>query len=204
MREIESNLNLQEQLPTDGLTLKEDQKLSELLSKWKGGRLSTPVFTEIARIQPQPIVEVVVLRENNGIVETLLIPRPKDDIVWPEMLHSPGCAIRSSDFERKDNNPLNGAFERLQNKEINSQFKYQPIFVDRLYRKVDRGNEVAEIFFTELPESSNQENYNWYPVDKLDQNPKMIQHQIEHIKLATEQYKIFTSQQASTRSNLPK
>jgi len=178
--------HLIEQFPTDGLTPEEDEKLAILLERCKG-RISTPVFTELARMIPQPIVEVVIFRKRNGILETLLIPRPKDDIVWPNMLHTPGSAIRTSDFERTDQSPLNGAFERIQNNEIHNQFSYTPVFVDRLYRKGDRGCEVAEIYFTEISETQ-EDNYNWSPIDQLSQNPIFIQIQLEHIKLAAEKY----------------
>src|SRR3989344_8093896 len=106
--------NQPEQFATDGLTLEEDQKLAQLLSKWKGGRISTPVFTELAKMTPQAIVEVVLFRFNNGELETLLIPRPDDDIVWSGMIHTPGTALRVSDFLREDLNHPNVAFERLQ------------------------------------------------------------------------------------------
>ena len=135
-----------EQFATDGLTLEEDGELARLLSKWNGGRISTPVFTELARMIPQPIVEVVLFRGNDNVLETLLIPRPADDIVWPGMLHTPGAAVRTSDFRREDKNPLNGVFERIQRGELNSDFAYTPVFADRLHRLGDRGPEVAEVY----------------------------------------------------------
>ena len=173
-----------EQFATDGLTLEEDGELARLLSKWNGGRISTPVFTELARMIPQPIVEVVLFRKNGEILETLLIPRPADDIVWPGMLHTPGAAIRTSDFHREDQNPLNGVFERIQHGELNSDFAYTPVFAGRIHRLGDRGPEVAEVYFTELPEGSYQQHHVWYPVDKLAENPKFIQHQLGHVMIA--------------------
>lgn len=178
-----------EQFATDGLTLEEDRQLAELLSKWSGGRISTQVFTEIARIIPQPIVEVVLFRENEGVLETLLIPRPVDDIVWPGMYHAPGAALRASDYHREDQNPLNGPFERIQQGELKSEFAYVPIFAGRFHRLGNRGPEVVEAYFTELPKEYYQQNHIWYPVEKLAENPKFIQHQLKHVTFAAEQYR---------------
>src|SRR3989344_6602364 len=146
-------------IPTEGLTLEEDRRLVELLNKWNGGRISTPAFTEIARMSPQPIVEVVIFRMIEGRLETLLIPRPEDDVVWPGMYHTPGAALRAADFHREDQNPLNGPFERIQRGELGSNFAYTPIFAGRLHRLADRGPEVAEIYVAELPETSYGEHH---------------------------------------------
>ena len=118
------------QSATEGLTSEEDDQLVHLLSKWTGGRISTPVFTQLAGMIPQPIVEVVFLRVNNEKLETLLIPRPEDDIVWPGMVHTPGTALRAADFHREDRYPLDGAFERIR-REVNNQFAYPPTFAGR-------------------------------------------------------------------------
>lgn len=178
-----------EQFATDGLTLEEDQQLADLLAKWQGGRLSTPVFTELARIIPQPIVEVVLFRMNDDVLETLLIPRPANDIVWPGMYHTPGAALRRADFLREDQVPLNGVFERIQKGELNNDFSYMPFFAGRLYRMAERGPEVAEVYFTELPEDSYEEDHVWYPVDQLSENPQFIQHQLSHVLLAAGRYR---------------
>ena len=140
-------------------------------------------------MNPQPIVEVVLFRKNGEILETLLIPRPADDIVWPGMLHTPGAAIRTADFYREDKNPVNGAFERIQRGELNSDFAYTPSFAGRLHRLGDRGPEVAEVYFTELPAGSYLQHHIWYPVDELAENPKFIQHQLEHVTIAAEQFR---------------
>lgn len=164
-----------EQFATDGLTPKEDQQLVILLSKWTGGPISTPVFTRLARMIPQPIVEVVILRVNNETLETLLIPRPADDIVWPGMLHTPGTALRASDYYREDGIPLNGAFERVK-QEINNEFASPPTFAGRLHRLGERGPDVSEVYIAELLESSSlRPEHIWYPVEQLPHNPKFIQ-----------------------------
>lgn len=175
--------------PTEGLTLEQDRQLVELLKLWSGGSISTPVFTELARIIPQPIVEVVVLREREGRLETLLIPRPEGDIVWPGMYHTPGAALRKADFERSDNDPLNGPFERIQRGELGSQFKERPTFAGKIFRMAVRGPEVAEIYIAELPDDvSTPDSHIWYPVEDLPNNPKFIQHQLGHVRIAAGQF----------------
>ena len=178
-----------EQFPTDGLTPEEDRQLAGLLTKWQGGKISTPVFTELAKMIPQPIVEVVLFRMNGGILETLLIPRPQDDIVWPGMYHTPGAALRRADFLREDQEPMNGGFERIQKGELKSEFAYAPVFAGLQHRLASRGPEVAAVYFTELPEESSAEHHVWYPVDQLAQNPRFIQHQLGHVLLAAEHYR---------------
>lgn len=177
--------------PTEGLTPEEDVELVGLLSKWTGGRISTPVFTELAKMTPQPIVEVVLFRFNNGELETLLIPRPYDDIAWPGMVHTPGTALRVSDFLQESQNPLKIAFERIQEGELNNQFAYEPIFVGLLHRHTNvRGAEAAQIYVTELNEDTNlQPDHIWYPVEKLPSNPNFIQGQLGHVNLAADYYK---------------
>lgn len=176
--------------PTEGLTIKEDRELTRILKKWEGGRISTEVFTELARMIPQPIVEVVILRDANGTVETLLIPRPHDDIVWPGKYHAPGAALRTADFFRKDGNPVNGPFERIQSGELNSPFRDTPTYVDRFHRIGDRGPEVAEVYMAELPKGTViPSDHKWVAVDVLKDNPNFIQHQIPHIMRAAEKFR---------------
>ena len=175
------------QFVTDGLTPEQDQYLVELLLKWNGGRISTPVFTQLARITPQAIVEVVLFRKNK-VLETLLIPRPDDDIVWPGMFHTPGVALRTSDYYREDQNPLKGAFKRIE-EEINNEFASPPTFAGRLDRLSERGPEVVEVYTAELPESMNlKPGQVWFPVEQLPNNEKFIHGQMGHVNIAADAY----------------
>ncbi len=177
------------QFATDGLTPEEDKQLAGLLSKWRGGRISTPVFTQLAAVTPQAIVEVVLLREREKVLETLLIPRPDDDIVWPGMFHTPGVALRTSDYYREDQNPLNGVFERIQ-REINSEFVSPPTFAGRLHRLSERGPEVVDVYMAELPESTKiKPGQVWHPVEQLPTNRKFIQGQMGHVTIAAIAYR---------------
>lgn len=173
---------------TDGLTPEEDQELAQLLSKWTGGVISTPVFTKLARMIPQPIIEVVFFRGIGENTETLLIPRPPDDILWPGKLHTPGTALRASDFSRGDGDPLKGALERI-HKEVGNEFAYPPTFVERLHRLGERGPGVAEIYISGLLEEANlQSGQLWYAVWQLSSHPNFIQHQLGHVVLAADFY----------------
>lgn len=182
-------LGPQPEQPTAGLTPEEDSQLFYLLSKIQGGRISTPVFTELARIIPTALVEGVLFRENSGTLETLLIPRPKDDILWRGMFHTPGTALRASDyFLSHDQNPLIGAFERIKG-EINSEFASPPTYAGLMHRYSRRGPDVSEIYFAELFESlSSQLDHVWYPVEELASNPNFIQEQLGHVLIAAEAY----------------
>ncbi len=138
---------------------------------------------------PQPIVEVVIFRLNAGELETLVIPRPSDDIMWPGMVHTPGAAIRRSDFLREDNNPINGPFERIQRGELKSQFVGEPQFIGRIHRMVDRGPEVAEIYIADIDENPEQQtNHIWHPVFQLAHNENFIQSQLNHVLMAAQHY----------------
>lgn len=177
-----------EQLPTDGLTPEQDAQLVSLLRMWGGGRISDIVFTQLAAMIPQPIVEVVVFRDGSEL-ETLLIPRPKGDIVWPGMLHTPGTALRASDYKRPDGTPLNGAFERIE-REIDNQLAHPPTYAGRLHRMSGRGPDVTEVYITELLEGSSlKPGQVWYPVEQLQAHPLFIQEQMGHVKLATQAYR---------------
>jgi hypothetical protein len=179
-----------DRLPTDGLTAAEDEVLTQLLSKFAGGRISTPVFTELARITPQPIVELVIMRERDGVLETLLIPRPKDDIMWPGMYHTPGSALRASDFHREDNEPLNGAFERIITGELQANLVDTPQFAGNFRRMTARGPEFGVAYLAEVEENSQPTpGHIWYPVEKLAENSQFIQHQLGHVKMAVDIYR---------------
>lgn len=177
-----------ERFPTDGLTPQQDAQLESLLAMWGGGRISDRVFTRLAGMIPQPIVEVVVFGTRDEL-ETLLIPRPQGDIVWPGMHHTPGTALRASDYNRPDKTPLNGAFERII-REIDNNFAYPPTYAGRLHRMSSRGPDVTEVYITELLEGSSlNPGQLWHPVTKLSTHPTFIQEQLGHVKLAAEAYR---------------
>ncbi len=172
---------------SEGLNRAQESKLIKLLSKLHGS-LSAAVFTQLARIIPQPIVELVILRWDGKEVETLLIPRPEDDIVWPGMVHNPGTALRQSDYMREDKNPLNGAWERLTEELGGSKFN-TPMFAGLLYPMTKRGPIVAQIFYATLPSNHVlQKGQEWVNILDLEDRPDFDQEQLEHILLAADEF----------------
>lgn len=164
---------------TSGFDPGDDEAVVSIFRKWDGGPLGDKLFTVLAGIIPQPIVEVVVLRENNGTLETVISPRPEGDIMWPGKMHSPGSAMRRSDFLRDSNDPLIGVFERIQRGELGIPFASRPTFVGMHYALSTRGPVVSQIFVTLLPaEVELPTTCTWYPIDELGEHPSFIQEQL--------------------------
>ena len=174
---------------TPGFSTGDDEKVIEILHKWDGGRLSTGLFTELARIIPVSTVETVILRQREGKIQVLLIPRPADDIVWKGMLHSPGASVRWADINRSDGDPLAGVFERIQKQEIMTLFAGRPEFIGMVLQQVKRGPEVTQVFLAQIdPDAKLPLGADWYDVDTLDKVPYFITHQLKAINLAKEKF----------------
>jgi|SRR3989344_2217825 len=175
---------------TDGLGPGEDEIAIGVLRKVNAnGRLGRKLFTEIARIIPQPIVEIVVLRMRDGRVETLLIPRPEGDPVWPGMVHSPGVAIRNSDLREEgvDSAPVS-AVERVES-EIGNPLLAEPELVGVYNQKTRRGGVASQIYFAEIaPDAGLPEGAFWHPVDELPTLDNFIPDQYPFIELAARYY----------------
>lgn len=175
---------------TDGFDVGDDEKVISILNKWKGGPISDKLFTELAGILPQPCIETVILRENNQEIEVLLIPRPSDDISWNGMLHSPGGALRHSDFMRADKTPINGVFERIQNKETKLNFSEEPIFVTNLQHMTKRGPEAVMVYLAKMSDSAKfPDEFVWVNINKLESLPNFPKHQLTVIQKAVEKFK---------------
>lgn len=174
---------------TDGFDAGDDEKVIEIFKKWKGGPLSSKLFTVLSGILPTPTVETVILRKNGDKVEALLIPRPADDIIWKGKIHSPGGAFRFADYKREDGDPLAGVLERVEEKEIKTKFLDRPEFVTVIPVMTDRGPEVAQIYLGKVDENYQfPEGANWYDIDSLESNTDFIKHQLKVIKLAAEKF----------------
>lgn len=86
--------------------------LVNLLAQCTPGNLTPEVFEAIARVTVYPAVEFIPLREKDGEIEVLLFERPKNDIIWPSMLHTPGTILRPTDNDMED------VFKRLYKEEL--------------------------------------------------------------------------------------
>jgi hypothetical protein len=174
---------------TDGFDPGDDEKVIEIFKKWKGGRLSTSLFTVLAGMLPTPCIETVVLRRFGEKVQVLLIPRPPNDIVWKGKLHSPGGAIRHADYLRTDGNPFKGVFERVETQEIKTKFIEEPKFITSYPVMTQRGPEMVALFLAKIDESAVlPEGAVWYDADKLSELPTAVNHQMRAIEEAVKAF----------------
>lgn len=179
------------QKTTGGFGPDDDDRVVEILKKWDGGPISDKLFTVLAGMIPQPIVETVILRQKNNVIETLLIPRPADDIVWKGKMHTPGCAIRRADYYTAGKTPLECAFERIQSKElVPIRFIGTPAYVGVFEGPGDRGPGIARVFVAQIPEDAVlPAGAEWYPVSKLPDRADFVHDQYEFIKFAANYYR---------------
>lgn len=118
------------------MTDQETQQLIELLEKVPAGYLPEGVFVNIARLAVLTAIEFVPLRYNQGKIEVLLLPRPSTDPIWPNLLHTPGTILRSTD------NSFEDAFKRLCEEEIGVTGNHKIIFTQNSIDKGQRGSAV--------------------------------------------------------------
>src|SRR5207248_4789571 len=67
------------------------------LSKLQPGRLPLDVFLEVARLTVTPVIEIVPICRQDGILRVLLMKRSDDDPIWAGLWHTPGTVIRAFD-----------------------------------------------------------------------------------------------------------
>src|SRR5580704_17304344 len=98
--------------PYESMDDNEVNQTTNLLKKLEPGFQPYPIFEQIARIVVLPIVELIPLRMHNGTLQVLLIQRAADDEYWPNLWHTPGTVVRSTDLPngQQTNWP---AYERL-------------------------------------------------------------------------------------------
>lgn len=132
------------------LTEKEITNTAEMLQKLSPGFLPLPIFYQVARLTVTPTVELVPLRMHEGHLQVFLTQRPKDDPVWPSMLHVPGSVIRATDTKETFSDVL----DRILHNELHDpQIESKPHFFTYLFHQVKRGAEIAFIHYTFLLET---------------------------------------------------
>jgi len=172
-------------LITDGFDSGDDEKVISILGKWKGGVLSDQLFTTISKMTPQISAIIVVFRKNGDILETLLLPRPSDDPLWPGMLNLPGKMFRSVDFKRDDKNPTNGPLERIQNDELKIKFLEVPKFAGIAFQNTKRGPIMVLVHIAYVPiEFNGNGDWVWRDINKLADSKDMIETEMDAIKVA--------------------
>jgi len=127
--------------------------------------------------------------ERWATLEVLLLPRPNDDPIWPNLLNLPGKMFRTIDFKRIDNTPMNGPFERIQSGELNVKFTKEPEFAGIAFQKTDRGPIVALVYLGTLPEDANlSDEFVWCDVDKLKKLKNLLQTEMSAIQIALKKF----------------
>ncbi len=179
------------QLITSGFEEGDDDLALQILSRWDGGPISVPLFTRLAGMLPQPVVEMVIFRVSptSEYLEVLLIERPEGDPVWPGMVHTPGTALRRSDFDHPEG-PLAPAFARLRGVGGESGLEFsEPRFVTVLNRVSKRGADVGQIFYTMVEgDPPLQSGAFWAKADELWRVDNLIENHAQHVGLALVAY----------------
>lgn len=162
------------------ITEQEINQVVETLKKLEPGYLPVEIFYQFARLYVTPIIELVPIRKDNKEgLKLLTLQRPANDPHWPGMLHTPGTVLRANDGS------INDALQRIQKKELgNINFVQDPTLVDYDFHTVNRGKEIALVFYAE---------YNEIPTNGLEINAKdlpenLVDTQINFINKAISKY----------------
>ncbi len=167
----------------DQLDAQKLKQLTLLLKNLKPGFLPYDVFVEIARLATLSIIEFVPLRLNTaGEIEVLLLPREKDDPIWPGQLHTPGTVIRPTDT---DEHLYELAFERIVNDELKGTKVSAPHFVENILNKSKRGTENAQIYWVKVLNEPLAGTF--YSISDLPKN--LIDSQQDFIRMAADNFK---------------
>ena len=163
----------------------DDAKVGSILNKWNGGVLSDHLFAAISKMTPQLSAIIVVFRKKDDNLETLLLPRPNSDPVWPNMLNLPGKMFRSMDFKREDKNPINGPLERIQNDELKINLTEPPKFAGLAFQSTKRGSIMVLVHTVFVPGDFNgNEDWIWRDVSILKESTDMIPTEMDAIEAA--------------------
>lgn len=126
------------------MTDAEIQQLKSLLSKCLPGKLPEEIFISLARLSVLPAIEFVSLHAAESGIEVLLLPRPKNDPIWPNMLHTPGTILRPTDKSFQD------AFDRLLKTEIGVIGSHELIYIGFSFGHGARGTGVGFEYIVKL------------------------------------------------------
>ncbi len=162
----------------DNVSTRDIQLAADILSKLEPGFLPLPIFHEIMRLTMTPILEVVPLRRKEKGIEILLLKRADNDPIWPNMLHTPGTVLRSTDT-------LDSAFSRLLKTELGGVKSSQPVFVTNTLHHSGRGMEASLIYFINI--ESKVVAGQFYDINQLPDS--LVKTQLDFIPIAIEAYK---------------
>lgn len=160
------------------------EQLTNLLKELKPGFLPYPVFEQVARLVALPILELVPYRVVADRIEVLLLERPENDPIWPNMWHAPGTVIRATDLNAQTHD-LRSAFDRLVHDELMGVALGPTVFVASVLHESKRGAEQAQIYCSELLEEP--KNGKLFAVDSLPE--QFMAHQQDFINLVARKVK---------------
>jgi hypothetical protein len=167
-----------ERKSSQGETLPSNEEIAQaasVLARLQPGFLPKEIFEQYTRLCTTPIVELVPLRQSTAGVEVLLLKRPADDPVWPNMLHTPGTVLRSTDVA----GGLELALRRIYESELQITPQREPVFSGTIFHQVDRGAELASVYWLDLTDQT-VEAGTWYSLSDLPDN--LVASQLEFIK----------------------
>jgi hypothetical protein len=166
---------------TFALNDEEITQAESLLARLEPGFLPFPLFLQIYRLTPAPTMDTIPLRRNsNGDIEVLLLRRPPDDPIWPNLWHNPGTVLRASDT-------YESALDRLLNDELQgARIVKDPVFVANIFNQSKRGTEVILIYRIEIKGPTPVGTF--WPIDKLPKD--IIDSEIAVIKTASQHYEL--------------
>lgn len=160
------------------MTELEIRTLVELLSKCEAGNLPPEVFEAVARVAVYSAIEFIPLRLKNGNIEVLLLERDNDDIMWPQMLHTPGTVLRPTDVS------IENAFDRLFSDELIGLSTKHPEFIGLHMGRNRRGTCLLLEHIVEV--TSEPKVGSFYDVNNLPD--KFIAEQLDSLRRAVAIY----------------
>lgn len=165
-------------MTTSGLTAVEQAQLINLLQKIAVPvpQLDTPLYVALARLLPQPTIEVVPLHlTQSSLVQVLLLKRGSDAAMYGGHWHFPGAMIRAGDES------LSAVFGRIA-VELGVA-ALTPNFVGHLWRpNTARGPILSVIYTIKLDTKGGNGNGEWFDIRGLPQ--PMVEDHPEMIKMA--------------------
>jgi len=151
----------------------EPAQIATMLNKYEPGFLPEPLFVAVARLVVLTAIEFIPLRKKgDGTIEVLLFKRPSADPVWPDMLHTPGTMLRSTDSS------FEAGFDRLFKDELKISRPATPIFIgtDLVHHK--RGTIVTLEYIVRINQETTGGTFydvEDLPIDFIPEQKEMIQ-----------------------------
>ncbi len=158
-------------------------QIAEALKEFEPGFLPYPIFEQVARIVALPIIEFVPMRKLGNATQVLLIKRPAEDPLFPNMEHTPGTVIRATDLESGVHNNW-PAFERILHDELLDTKSGKPQYAGSMFHASKRGAEQAQIYWIEILEEPKVGTF--YDLDSLPEG--LMESQLKFIKLAAQSF----------------